>query len=122
MANLLKLRLGVSDDPSAVQPSLNDCLEAMLQQADLLMHDMLSGLQAAARPANARRIAGFEQASTQLAIEDMVANAKSVAATYRGELTRLVYEGGGKEQAHTAALRFEDLRLFEDEELDLSIE
>ena len=122
MAHLLKLRLGVSDDPSAFQPSLNDCLEAMLQQADLLVHDMLSGLETAARPANARRIAGFEQAGTQLAIEDMVANAASVAATYRGELTRLVYEGGGKELAHTEALRFEDLRLFEDDDLDQSIE
>ena len=36
MAHLLKLRLGVSDDPTAFRPSLNDCLEAMLQQADLL--------------------------------------------------------------------------------------
>lgn len=122
MANLLKLRLGLSDDPSALQPSLNDCLEAMLQQADLLVHDMLSGLETAAVPASARRIAGFELVGTKLAIEDMAANAKSVAATYRAELTRLVYEGGGKELAHAEALRFEDLRLFEDDELDQSIE
>ena len=39
--NLLKLRLGVSDDPTAFPPSLNDCLEAMLQQAELLMTDVL---------------------------------------------------------------------------------
>ncbi len=122
MAKLLKLRLGLSDDPSASQPSLNDCLEAMLAQADLLIHDMLSGLEAAAAPASARRIAGFEQAGTQLAIEDMAANKQSVAATYRAELTRLVYQGGGKEQAHAEALRFEDLRLFEDDQLDQSIE
>jgi hypothetical protein len=122
MAKLLKLRLGLSDDPSALQPSLNDCLEAMLQQADLLVHHMLSGLEAAVVPAGARRIAGFEQVATQFAIEDMAANKASVAATYRAELTRLVYEGGGKEQAHAEALRFEDLRLFEDDELDQSIE
>jgi hypothetical protein len=34
----------------------------------------------------------------------------------------LVYEGGGKEQAPSEALRFEDLRLFEDDQLDQSIE
>jgi hypothetical protein len=122
MAKLLKLRLGVSDDPTALQPSLNDCLEAILQQAEMLMTDVLNGLVAAAVPSGARRIASFQQTGTRLAIEGLSANAKAVCATFRAELTRIVYEGGGKEQAHTETLRFEDLRLFEDSELDQSIE
>jgi len=122
MATLLKLRLGVSDDRSAFQPSLNDCLEALLKQADLLIGDVLTGLVAATSPTNARRIAGFQQPSTKLAIQSLSANSKAVHTTYREELTRLVYEGGGKEQVHTELLRFEDLRLFEDAELDQSIE
>jgi hypothetical protein len=122
MAKLLKLRLGVSDDPTAFQPSLNDCLEAILQQAEMLMTDVLNGLVAAAVPSAARRIAGFQQTGTRLAIEGLSANAKAVCATFRAELTRIVYEGGGKEQVHTEVLRFEDLRLFEDSELDQSIE
>ncbi|MDB5871776.1 MAG: hypothetical protein JWQ07_1218 [Ramlibacter sp.] len=122
MATLLKLRLGVSDDPTSLQPSLNDCLEAMLQQADLLVADMLKGLLAATSPNGARRIAGFQQPSTKAAIQSLSDNAKAVTATYRAELTRLVYEGGGKEQVHAELLRFEDLRLFEDAELDQSIE
>jgi hypothetical protein len=122
MANLLKLRLGVSDDPAAFQPSLNDCLEAMLQQADLLITDVLTGLVAAASPTNTRRIAGFQQPGTKLAIQGLWAGAKAVSTSFREELTRLVYEGGGKEQVHAELLRFEDLRLFEDSELDQSIE
>jgi len=122
MANLLKLRLGFSDDPTAFQPSLNDCLEAMLKQADMLVADMLGGLVTASSPTNARRIAGFQLHTTKLAIEEMSANAKAVTATYRAQLTRLVYEGGGKEQVHAEVLRFEDLRLFEEAELDQSIE
>ncbi|HSV34082.1 MAG TPA: DUF1631 family protein [Ramlibacter sp.] len=122
MATLLKLRLGVSDDPTAFQPSLNDCLEALLQQADLLVADMLGGLVAATAPNATRRIAGFQQSSTKLAIQNLSANSKAVCATYKAELSRLVYEGGGREQAHAEALRFEDLRLFEDDELDQSIE
>jgi hypothetical protein len=122
MANLLKLRLGVSDDRSAFQPSLNDCLEALLQQADLLISDVLKGLVLAASPTNARRIAGFQQPSTKLAIQTLSVDSKAVHATYRDELTRLVYEGGGKEQVQTELLRFEDLRLFEDSQLDQSIE
>ncbi|HSH90853.1 MAG TPA: DUF1631 family protein [Ramlibacter sp.] len=122
MATLLKLRLGVSDDPHAFQPSLNDCLEAMLQQADLLISDVLAGLVAAMSPNSPRRISSFQQPNTKIAIQLLSGNSKAVVATYREELTRLVYEGGGKEQVHSEALRFEDLRLFEDSELDTSIE
>jgi hypothetical protein len=123
MANLLKLRLGVSDDPTAFQPSLNDCLDAVLQQAEPLMTDVLNGLAAAAAtPSTARRVAGLQQPGTKLAIQSLSANARAVCASYRSELTRICYEGGGKEQVHTELLRFEDLRLFEDDELDQSIE
>jgi len=122
MATLLKLRLGVSDDRTAFQPSLNDCLEAMLQQADLLVTDMLAGLVAACAPSSARRMAAFQQPGIKSAIDSLSANAKAVCASYRAELTRIVYEGGGKEQANTELLRFEDLRLFEDAQLDQSIE
>jgi hypothetical protein len=122
MAKLLKLRLGVSDDPTALQPTLNDCLEAIVGQADLLITDVVNGLVNATLPAGARRITGFQQAGTKDAIDSLLANLKDVRATYRAELTRIVYEGGGKEQVATEALRFEDLRLFEDSELDQSIE
>ena len=37
-------------------------------------------------------------------------------------MSRAVYQGGGKEQVHTEALRYEDLQLFGDAELDQSIE
>jgi hypothetical protein len=122
MAHLLKLRLGVSEDPTAFPPSLNDCVEAMLQQADLLMTDVLEGLIAAATPSSARRFAGFQQPANKDAIQSLAANAKAVCASYRSELARIAYEGGGKEQVHGELLRFEDLRLFEDAQLDQSIE
>ncbi|HMA07591.1 MAG TPA: DUF1631 family protein [Ramlibacter sp.] len=122
MAKLLKLRLGVSDDPTAFQPTLNDCLEAIVGQAEMLMTDVINGLVTAAMPAGARRIAGFQQVATKQAIEGLSANRRAVGGTYRTELTRIMYEGGGKEQVQTEALRYEDLRLFEDAELDQSIE
>ncbi len=121
MATLLKLRLGVSDDPTAFQPSLNDCLEAMLQQADLLVADVLNGLVGATSPNSARRIAGFQQPGLKMAVLSLSNNSRAVLATYKEELSRLVYEGGGKEQVN-AEVRFEDLRLFEASELDQSIE
>jgi len=122
MAKLLKLRIGVADDPTALQPSLNDCLEAMLQQSDLLVTEMLSGLVAATGPNSQKRIAGFGQPGLKTAVMELSANSKAILATYKEELTRLVYEGGGKETSATEVLRFEDLRLFEDSQLDASIE
>jgi len=122
MAHLLKLRLGVSEDPTAFPPSLNDCVDALLQQAELLMTDVLEGLVAAATPSSTRRLAGFQQPGNKAAIQSLAANAKAVCASYRGELARIAYEGGGKEQVHGELLRFEDLRLFEDAQLDQSIE
>ncbi len=123
MAQLLKIRLGVSDDPTSFQPSLNDCLEAMLQQAELLMTDVLDGLSAAAAaPSSARRVQAFQQPGVKPAVHGLKGNAKAVCASYRSELARVVFEGGGKEQVATELLRYEDLRLFEDEQLDQSIE
>jgi hypothetical protein len=122
MVKLLNLRLGMSDDPGAFQPSLNDCLAAMLQQADLLMTDVINGLVLASAPSNSRRVAAFQQPGIKRVIEALSSNTKLVCASYKGELSRIVYEGGGKEQAHTEALRFEDLQLFGDAELDQSIE
>ena len=47
MAKLLSLGLGVSENPTALQPSLSDCIEAALGHAELLMGHVLKGLEAA---------------------------------------------------------------------------
>jgi Protein of unknown function (DUF1631) len=122
MAKLLKFRIGVSDDATAREPSLNDCIEAVLQQAELLATDVIRGLDLAAQPSNARRNAVLQQPATLQAVEHLSATSKAVCSTWLRELSRIVYEGGGKEQVHTEALRFEDLRLFEESEIDQSIE
>ncbi|HSV48507.1 MAG TPA: DUF1631 family protein [Ramlibacter sp.] len=122
MAKLLKLRLGVADDPTALQPTLNDCLETSLQQAELLMTDVVNGMMLATAAGGTRRVAAFQQAGVKATVEKLHRNSKAVCATFKAELTRIVYEGGGKDQVHTEALRFEDLQLFGEAELDQSIE
>jgi hypothetical protein len=122
MAKMMKLRLGVSDDPTALQPSLSDCLGTMLQQADVLMTQVLQGLELGAGATGAQRVSALQAPHVKLAIHDLQADASAVRASFAQELTRLVYEGGGKEQTATEVLRFQDLQLFEDEQLDQSIE
>ncbi len=122
MAKTMKLRLGVADDPTQLQPSLSDCLAAMLQQANALMAEVLQGLEAGAIASGPRRVAAFQLPgvrNTILALRDEPAG---IQASFVKELTRLVYEGGGKDQTTAEVLRFEDLQLFADEQLDQSIE
>ncbi len=122
MANLLKLRLGVSDDPTALQPNLNDCLAALLQHAEFLMGDLLQALTVAADPNSPKRVSGFQAEAIRHAVRDVASRSRAVCETYRTQLTRIVYEGGGKEQAHSELLHYEDLQLFGDSELNHSIE
>jgi hypothetical protein len=122
MAKMMKLRLGVSDDPTALQPSLSDCLAAMLQQADALVSYVLQGLEAGTTGTGPKRVGALQSPQVRLAIYDLQGRADEFKATFVAELTRLVYEGGGKEQVATEVLRFQDLQLFEDEQLDQSIE
>jgi hypothetical protein len=122
MAKLLKLKLGVADDPTALQPSLNDCLATMLQQAEALMGEVLQGLVKGMAPLGPQSVAAFQQASVKAAVLALDLDNQPARETYKAELTRLVYEGGGKETIQTEVLRYEDLQLFGDDELDQSIE
>src|SRR3712207_2131398 len=122
MAKMLKLKLGVADDPTALQPSLNDCLATMLQQAEPLMGEVLQGLVKGMAPLGPQSVAAFQQPTVKSAILALDIENQAARETYKAELTRLVYEGGGKETVQTEVLRYEDLQLFGDDELDQSIE
>ncbi|MGZ5848132.1 MAG: DUF1631 family protein [Ramlibacter sp.] len=122
MAKVLKLKLGVATDRTDLQPSLNDCLATMLKQAEALMAAVLHGLVKGMAPVGPQSVAAFQQPAVKSAILALDIDGRAVCETYRAELTRLVYEGGGKETVQTEVLRYEDLQLFGDAELDQSIE
>lgn len=119
---MMKHRVGVADDPAALQPSLNDCLAAMLQQARPLMTDVLLGLLVGTTATGSRRVSAFQAVPVKSFIHGLQAQAVPITDTFMAELTRLVYEGGGKDDAQPEPLRFEDLQLFADDQLDQSIE
>lgn len=122
MAKTTKLRLGVADDPTALQPSLSDCLAAALKQSEGLVTEVLLGLEAGTAASGPRRLPAFQNVEIRAAIQNLRAQSTAVGATFIAELTRLVYEGGGKDLVPNEVLRFEDLQLFGDEQLDQSIE
>jgi hypothetical protein len=44
MKKFMLRRLGVAHDPGSFKPSLQDCIEAVLEQSDTLVDDVLTGL------------------------------------------------------------------------------
>lgn len=118
----LKLKIGVADDPTALQPSLNDCLTTLLDQAPGLMAEVLQGLVRGAAPVGPQSVAAFQSPALKAAILSLERSSLAVIATYKDELAKVMYHGGGKEQVATEVLRYEDLQLFGEAELDQSIE
>jgi hypothetical protein len=118
----LQPRLGVADDPGRHQPSLADSLASVVSQADDLAADVLHGLMLGASSAGPQSIPAFRAANVKQALALLDAHAADVRRTFATELSRLVYQGGGREQSRTEVLRYEDLELFGDDELDQSIE
>ncbi|HSW19383.1 MAG TPA: DUF1631 family protein [Ramlibacter sp.] len=122
MAKLFKLRPGISDDPTAFQPTLNDCLSAMLEQSHALIGGVVDGLVLGCAATGPRRSPALQPTAVRSAVDVLRRDQADFAARFQSELSRLFYEGGGKEQTHTEALRFEDLQLFGEAELGQSIE
>lgn len=114
--------MGVADDPTALQPSLNDCLAAMIQQAEPLFLGVLKGLEQGVSAAGPRRIQSFQNPAVKFVIGNLNTQSSAVCQSFVKELTRLVYEGGGKDEKPAETLTFQALQLFEDGELDQSIE
>ncbi len=121
MAVPSKFRIGVADDPSALQPTLHDCLGAALEQAPGLMVQVVQGLLRGVAP-GPQQVAAFKQAPIKAAVLELATRQQAVAEAFAAEFARLVWEGGGKDQVATEVLRYEDLQLFGDAELDQSIE
>ena len=122
MTKLLTLRWGVADDPTALQPTLKDCLDPVLAQSSLLLRQVIERLVVSSAPQARQASPALQQPGVRESVMALAAQARAAGEFFQAELTRLAYEGGGKEQAPAQALRFDDLQLFGDAELDQSIE
>jgi hypothetical protein len=103
-------RLGLADDPGHYQPSLHACLEAVLEQSDALMDDVLGGLHAAANPA----------ALTRETIARL--QPEQVKATFAQELRRAIFGGEPGRNTSQAQVRFDDFQFLDSAQLDANIE
>lgn len=123
MKKFVMRRLGVADATNSVRPSLQDCIEAVLEQSGTLIDDVLQGLEATVAQSKAKSGSLSQRHVNSAAIAQLRQQADALRATFAAQLRNAIYysgsQGGGDDQP---LVRFEDLQLLEEKQLDANIE
>jgi hypothetical protein len=122
MATSSPRKLGVSDDPLGPRISLRDCLEAALQQSEGLIDKVLNGLVGKGDKAFGMHVKPNFPPPVQAVVEILSAQRDAVKQSFNLRLRECVFQGLGADTQSPQMMRFEDLKLFEEEDLDESIE
>ena len=120
MKKFLLRRLGVAHEPGSQKPSLQDCIEAVLEQSDTLVDDVLTGLKASLSQTRSKSVQAVNP-SAKPTIERLSANADAVRATFSEKL-RIALYGGDTQRSQGQPLRFDDFQFLEEEQIDANIE
>ena len=121
MKKFLLRRLGVAHEPGSTKPSLQDCIEAVLEQSDALADDVLSGLKASLSQTRSKSVQVMASPTTKATIERLHADGDAFKATFSEKLRISLY-GGDTHRAQGQPLRFDDFQFLEEEQIDANIE
>ncbi len=132
MKKFLLRRMGVANHGGAPRPSLADCIDIVVSQADTLINDVIGGLtEAAVRSAAGQKLALAQRQGpgrqdmtmpAKMAISGLNANAPAVRRTFSSALRAAVLDRAGSDGAEPTMVRFADVQLFDTREIDESIE
>jgi len=122
MKKFLMRRLGVSDDPTTERPSLHDCIEAVLEQSGALIEDVLKGLDLAVAQGAGKISQVNQRTLSRQIVEPLRRQAEAVRATFGVQLRLAIYRSGGHSSDPEALVRFEDLQLLDENQIDANIE
>lgn len=122
MKKFILRRLGVAHDAGSTKPSLQACVEAVLEQSNALVDDVLTGLQAAVVAAKSKPLYGQMRQVGQEAIVALAAQRTAVQETFATGLRAAVYGGEGQRANAQATVRFDDFQFLEEEQIDANIE
>ncbi|MFM9881262.1 MAG: DUF1631 family protein [Burkholderiaceae bacterium] len=117
-----KRRLGVSGDSTGQRPTLKVCLEFVLEQTDSLVDKALDGLPAAIERSHDMLATEEHQAAVQAGIAALLAQRESLRERFQAQLQVQVMGGGTQDDMARPLVKFEDIQLLEEAQLDESIE
>jgi hypothetical protein len=121
MKKFMLRRLGVSHDPGSFKPSLQDCIEAVLEQSDTLVKDVLAGLKASISSVRSKTMQVIQNPAGKSAIEHLLANSEAFKSSFAANLRASLYSGD-VHRAKGQPLRFDDFQFLEEEQIDANIE
>ncbi len=123
MSKAAPQKLGVSDDPHGPRVTLRQCLDAALHQSEGLMDKVFNAL-----AGNADKSFGAYQhkpnfpPAMQAVADTLLQQREVIKDSFKKHLIECVFGGVGVHTQAPQMMRFEDLKLFEKEDLDESIE
>lgn len=112
------LRMGVANDMSNLRPTLQNCLETVLSVSDSMVDDLLDGLTMAAAAAGAAQPHGRLDPAL---VRRLLSDADAIKHTWQTQLRRALYHGGQMVAVSPSPVRFDDLRLLDEHQIDASI-
>jgi hypothetical protein len=121
MKKFMLRRLGVAHEPGSHKPSLQDCIEAVLEQSDTLVNDVIAGLKASTSAVRSKSMQVIQNAAGKAAIEHLVAHADAFKLSFSNHLRTSLYSGDAR-QVQGQPLRFDDFQFLEEEQIDANIE
>jgi hypothetical protein len=122
MKNFVLRRIGVADDRSSVRPTLNACIEVVLEQSDLLINGVLDGLAASTARAVSKGSVVDQPPWLKLAIGDFCRQAPAIRSTFAAHLRAGVYNSAARDTAEQPLVTFEALQILDSKEIDANIE
>ena len=122
MKKFMLRRAGVDNESGSLKPSLHECLAAVLGQSDVLLGEVLSGLQASLFPAKNQNQRLQPNAPGKTAIERLLANSEAVKKTFAAALRSAVFGGETLRKREQPMVRFEDFQFLEEDQIDANIE
>jgi hypothetical protein len=122
MSKFLLRRLGVADDPASYRPTLQSCIEAVLEQSNVLMDDVLAGLTSSLVAGAANAVPLKSQVLARETAMALVSQSTQLKSTFAMELRRSIVGGDTKRGAAPALVRFDDFQFLDSEQIDANIE
>jgi hypothetical protein len=122
MSKFMLRRLGLAGDYGHVQPTLQACLEAVLEQSDSLMDDVLLGLAATLLPLQGQKSTTPPSRQARQAIERLGEQAAAVKQAFSAHLRKIVFGGDASRQSAGQVMHFDDFQFLDADQIDANIE
>ncbi len=114
--------VGMVRDAGQTRPSLMECLDTFMAQADTLIDGVVEGLAQSVKGAVGLAGVGFDAKALSPLVNNVVMSRSAVKERFKSSLHKGMYEGPGIDPNQRRAVTFEELKFFEEDQLDSSIE